>query len=106
MNKYFGTDGIRATFENSFLDEDFAFSLGKDLALFMRKNEIQERQVLIGRDTRPSGNLLLHAFQQGLKTCGCTGLCAGILPTPALAFGTIEEKVAMGVMITASHNPV
>ena len=106
MNKYFGTDGIRATFENSFLDEDFAFSLGKALALFMQKNETPGKQVLIGRDTRPSGNLLLHAFQQGLKSCGCTGLCAGILPTPALAFGTIEEKVAMGVMITASHNPV
>ena len=45
MNKYFGTDGIRATFENSFLDEDFAFSLGKALALFIQKNENLKHQI-------------------------------------------------------------
>ncbi|MDG1325361.1 MAG: phosphoglucosamine mutase [Opitutales bacterium] len=106
MKKYFGTDGIRATFNNSFLNEDFAFSLGRALALFIQKNKIHGKQVLIGRDTRPSGNLLLHAFHQGLKSCGYKGFSAGILPTPALAFGTMEKKMAMGVMITASHNPV
>ena len=76
MKKYFGTDGIRATFNNSFLNEDFAFSLGRALALFIQKNKIHGKQVLIGRDTRPSGNLLLHAFHQGLKSCGYKGFSA------------------------------
>jgi len=46
MNKYFGTDGIRATFENSFLDEDFAFSLGKALALFIQKMKSKKGKFL------------------------------------------------------------
>ncbi len=104
--KYFGTDGIRATFRNSFLDEGFAFSLGQALASFMIKNHAKKKRVLIGRDTRPSGEILLNALHEGLKTKGFIGLSAGIVPTPALAFGTMDKKMAMGIMITASHNPV
>lgn len=104
--KYFGTDGIRATFKNSFLNEDFAFSLAQALASFMLKNKIKGKEVLIGRDTRPSGKLLQNAFCQGLHERGFIGISAGMIPTPTLAFATMENKMAMGVMITASHNPV
>ena len=90
--KYFGTDGIRATFGSSFLNEDFAFSLGQALASFMVKNQVKNRQVLIARDTRPSGEILLEALNGGLVSKGFTGISAGIAPTPALAFGTIEKK--------------
>ena len=103
--KYFGTDGIRSTFGKSFLNEKFSFALGEALARFMKEKKIYGKKVLIGRDTRPSGKMLLNSFCQGLKTHGFSGISAGILPTPALAFGVILEKMAMGVMITASHNP-
>jgi len=103
--KYFGTDGIRATFNETFLNEDFAIALGVALASFMEENAIIGKQVLIGRDTRPSGEKLLAAFCEGLAYKGYIGVSAGILPTPALAFGVLEKEMAMGVMITASHNP-
>ena len=64
--KYFGTDGIRATFNETFLNEDFAIALGVALGSFMEENAIIGKQVLIGRDTRPSGEKLLAAFCQGL----------------------------------------
>jgi phosphoglucosamine mutase len=103
--KYFGTDGIRATFGSTFLTEDFAFSLGKALASFMVKNQVKNKLVLIARDTRPSGEILVEALNGGLASKGFTGVSAGVVPTPALAFGTIYKKMAMGIMITASHNP-
>lgn len=103
--KYFGTDGIRSTFGKSFLNEKFSFALGEALARFMKEKKIYGKKVLIGRDTRPSGKMLLNSFCEGLKTHGFSGISAGILPTPALAFGVMEKKMAMGVMITASHNP-
>jgi phosphoglucosamine mutase len=103
--KYFGTDGIRDTFNKTFLNEDFAIALGVALGSFMEEHAIIGKQVLIGRDTRPSGEKLLSAFCEGLACKGYVGVSAGILPTPALAFGVLEKKMAMGVMITASHNP-
>lgn len=102
--KYFGTDGIRSTFNRTFLNEDFAIALGAALGSFIKEKAINGKQVLIGRDTRPSGEKLLSAFCQGLACEGYVGVSAGILPTPALAFGVLEKKMAMGVMITASHN--
>ncbi len=103
--KYFGTDGIRSTFEKTFLNENFSFALGEALGKFMKEKNIQGNKVLIGRDTRPSGKILLSSFNQGLKENGFYGISAGVLPTPALAFGVMEKKMSMGVMITASHNP-
>ena len=103
--KYFGTDGIRSTFGKSFLNEDFSFALGQALGQFMLENKSHGKKVLIGRDTRPSGKVLLESFNQGLREKGFYGISAGILPTPALAFGVVDKKMSMGVMITASHNP-
>jgi phosphoglucosamine mutase len=104
--KYFGTDGIRSTFNKSFPNENFAYSLAEALTSFILKKQIQGRQIVIGHDTRPSGKLLLNAFLQGLHANGFTGLSAGVIPTPALAYATMKKKMSMGVMITASHNPV
>ena len=94
--KYFGTDGIRATVGESFLNEEFAFALGYALGKFIEMNSQIGSDVLIGRDTRPSGESLLKAFQQGLARCGIKGVSVGIVPTPALAFGVIEKKMIMG----------
>jgi phosphoglucosamine mutase len=103
--KYFGTDGIRGPYEGPFLNEHFAHSLGKALGTHLEAAGESGQKVLLGRDTRPSGESLLNAFSQGLLDLGCHPLDAGILPTPALSSGVINGNLGMGVMVTASHNP-
>jgi phosphoglucosamine mutase len=103
--KYFGTDGIRGPYGGSFLNENFAYSLGKALGAHLQANGKSERKILLGRDTRPSGESLLNAFSQGLRAQDFHPLDAGILPTPALSSGVIHGNLCMGAMVTASHNP-
>jgi phosphoglucosamine mutase len=103
--KYFGTDGIRGPYGGSFLNENFAHSLGKALGAHLQATGKNGQKVLLGRDTRPSGESLLNAFSQGLGELGCHLLDAGILPTPALSSGVIHGNFCMGAMVTASHNP-
>ena len=103
--KYFGTDGIRARVNNSFLKQNFALSLGEAVGMFVKKNNPTNSTILIGRDTRSSGDMLLQAFAQGLSNLNCQAISIGIVPTPALAQSVISNKSALGVMITASHNP-
>ena len=103
--KYFGTDGIRGPYGGSFLNEHFAHSLGKALGTHLQATGESGQKVLLGRDTRPSGESLLNAFSQGLGELGCHPLDAGILPTPALSSGVIHGTLGMGAMVTASHNP-
>ncbi len=103
--KYFGTDGIRATFNNSFLNQNFAISLGEALAEFIKFKNLEGKKVLIGKDTRPSSNILLRSFSTGLRNKGYIPSSTETVPTPALALGTLENDFVMGVMITASHNP-
>ena len=102
--KYFGTDGIRARVNNSFLNQNFALNLGEAVGAFVKKNNPSNTNILIGRDTRSSGEMLLQAFVQGLNNSGCKGTSIGIVPTPALSHSVISKKSGLGVMITASHN--
>ena len=103
--KYFGTDGIRGPYQGSFLNENFAHSLGKALGFHLQSHGKSGQKVLLGRDTRPSGESLLNAFSHGLRTQGFNPLDAGILPTPALSSCVIHNGLCMGAMVTASHNP-
>ena len=103
--KYFGTDGIRGPYRGSFLNENFAHSLGKALGAHLQVVGRSGQKVLLGRDTRPSGKSLLNAFSQGLQAQGFNPLDAGILPTPALSSSVIHDGLGMGAMVTASHNP-
>ena len=103
--KYFGTDGIRDRVNNTFLNQNFALSLGEAVGMFVKKNNPTNSTILIGRDTRSSGEMLLQAFAQGLNNLDCQAISIGIVPTPVLAHGVIINKCALGLMITASHNP-
>ncbi len=103
--KYFGTDGIRGLYGGPLINESFARSLGSGLGSHLIASGKSEQSVLLGRDTRPSGESLQNAFGQGLQDRGFTPLDAGIIPTPALSSAVMNEKLCMGVMITASHNP-
>jgi len=97
MGKYFGTDGIRGKAYEQ-LTFELAFSLGKSLSV------LNQSSLVIARDTRESGEMLVDAIIQGAKISGIDVLDLGIQPTPKLAFISKELK-SIGVMVTASHNP-
>ncbi|MGD9909663.1 MAG: phosphoglucosamine mutase [Candidatus Izemoplasmatales bacterium] len=97
MAKYFGTDGIRGKAYEQ-LTYELAFSLGKSLAVL--KND----RLVIARDTRESGEMLVEAIKQGAKISGIDVLDIGVQPTPKLSYISQLTK-SLGVMVTASHNP-
>ncbi len=104
MGKLFGTDGIRG-FANSFpMTADIALRTGRALAHYF--NEKGGGKVIIGKDTRLSGDVFEHALASGLASMGVDVLLAGVIPTPGVAYlcRTMENIVA-GVVISASHNP-
>ena len=98
MARLFGTDGIRGK-ANSDLTCEIAFRLGQAAVQFKGKN------VLVGKDTRISGDMLECALVAGINSFGGTAHIAGIIPTPAVAFLVRKHRMDAGVMISASHNP-
>ena len=103
--KFFGTDGIRGAVDGEIINHNFAHSFGIALGKFLRFNAKTNGTVLLGRDPRPSGKGLQDACGSGLQKEGFEVLDAGMVPTPALAFGVIDSNALLGVMVTASHNP-
>lgn len=100
MAKLFGTDGIRGV-ANRDLTPDLLLAVGRAAGGLCDRG-----QVVVGRDTRVSGGMLESALVAGLCSAGCEVRTAGIIPTPAVAFLTIEQKAQLGGVISASHNPV
>jgi phosphoglucosamine mutase len=92
--RLFGTSGIRRVVDSSLLQ--LAFEVGLAVGSIYRP-------IVVGRDTRTSGNALKHAVMAGLLASGSRCFDAGVLPTPTLAWAT--RHFAAGVMLTASHNP-
>ena len=99
--QYFGTDGVRGPYGGPLINEDFAARLGFAVAIWLPK----KGRVLIGRDTRYSGAALEVAVMSGLRAAGCEPVSLGVVPTPAVARAVRAEGAALGVVITASHNP-
>ena len=104
MRKLFGTDGVRGV-ANSELTPELAFKLGKYGAHVLIKGK-EKARIVIGRDTRISGDLLEHALVSGILAAGCDALCVGVVPTPAVSFLTRHLNADAGIVISASHNPV
>ena len=104
MGSMFGTDGVRGV-ANRDLTPDLAFKLGRAAAYVLARDNANTRMV-IGRDTRISGDMLEAALVAGICSAGVDVLKVGIMPTPAIAYLTRELKAAAGVVISASHNPV
>ena len=100
MQSIFGTDGIRGRF-NEDITYSLAFKIGYALGLTVKNNN----PILIGRDTRISGDILLKAITTGIKASGKLFINLGICPTPAIPFLVKKEKMSSGIMISASHNP-
>ena len=105
--KYFGTDGIRGEFGGSLINPAFFSRIGYALGLYLKESgSSRSSKVVIGRDTRASGEVLEQAICEGLFNFNIELLSTGELPTPALAFAVIESRASLGIVITASHNMV
>ncbi len=103
MSKLFGTDGIRGLANQYPMNAELAFNLGCAVGYYNRKK--QNQNILIGRDTRISGDMLESALTAGLCSAGSNVLNAGIITTPAVGYLTKYFQANMGVVISASHNP-
>jgi len=104
MGKYFGTDGVRGV-ANVELTASMAYDIGAALAYSMQKSLGRAPKVCIGKDTRISGDMLESALAAGVTACGGDVYLLGVMPTPAVAWLSREEKMDAGVVISASHNP-
>lgn len=104
MGRLFGTDGVRGVF-GSDLTTDLARSLGRAAVAVLARDRHHAPAFVIGRDTRASGPVLEDALVEGIVSAGGDAIRAGVVPTPAVAFLTIELGVDSGVVISASHNP-
>ncbi|EGQ3323682.1 phosphoglucosamine mutase [Staphylococcus pseudintermedius] len=106
MGKYFGTDGVRGV-ANKELTPELAFKLGRYGGYVLAHNEDKKHpRVLVGKDTRVSGDMLEHALIAGLVSIGAEVMRLGVISTPGVAYLTREMGAELGVMISASHNPV
>lgn len=105
MGKLFGTDGIRGVV-NAGLDAELAYDVGMAAAyvLAQEKGEGQPR-FAIGKDTRISSDLLEGALIAGLCSAGADVLHLGVIPTPGVAWVTVDSGCDAGIVISASHNP-
>lgn len=107
MGRYFGTDGIRGSFGTDPMTELFAFRLALALGNFINQQteDSLNSKIIIGRDTRFSGQLLESAMQKAFDSVGISVNFLGIVPTPAVALGVLHFNASLGIALTASHNP-
>ncbi|AXA34519.1 phosphoglucosamine mutase [Francisella adeliensis] len=103
MAKYFGTDGIRGEVGNSTITAEFVQKLGNAVGSVLNDKK-KKKLVIIGQDTRSSGNMLKYALVSGLNGAGIDVLDLGVVPTPVVAFITVKHQASAGFVITASHN--
>ncbi|MBR5467943.1 MAG: phosphoglucosamine mutase [Firmicutes bacterium] len=105
MGKLFGTDGVRGI-ANTELTCELAYNLGRAGAFVLTKETAHAPKILVGMDTRISGDMLESALVAGMCSVGAHAVLAGIVPTPAIAYLVRKYGFDAGVMISASHNPV
>jgi phosphoglucosamine mutase len=101
--KLFGTDGVRGIANSEPMTVGSALRLAQAAVRVMVKEEIRPT-VVVGRDTRASGEMLESAIAAGLASNGIQVLLAGIVPTPAVAYLTTKYCASFGIVISASHN--
>lgn len=105
MAKLFGTDGVRGI-ANEELTPLLAMQLGQAGAYVLTKEKEHKPTIMVGCDTRISGDMLANALMAGICSVGANAIYVGVVPTPAVAYLTKKYKVDAGVVISASHNSV
>ncbi len=102
--KLFGTDGVRGIANTEPITAESALRLAQAAGRVLSKEE-PSPTVVVGRDTRASGEMLESAIAAGLASHGIHVFLAGIVPTPAVAYLTARHNASFGIVISASHNP-
>ena len=105
MARLFGTDGVRGV-ANEELTPLLAMQLGQAGAYVLTKEKEHKPTIMVGCDTRISGDMLANALMAGICSVGANAVYVGVVPTPAVAYLTRKYKVDAGVVISASHNSV
>lgn len=105
--RLFGTDGVRGLANGELLTPELAVALSASAARVLAAVDRTHRPVaVVGRDPRASGEMLEAAVVAGLASAGADAVRVGVLPTPAVAFLVADLGADLGVMISASHNPM
>lgn len=104
MGRLFGTDGVRGV-ANTELTGELAFKLGRAGAYVLASETRHMPRILVGKDTRRSGDMLEKALVAGICSAGAQAVLAGFIPTPAIAYLVRKHNFDAGVVISASHNP-
>ncbi len=104
MGRIFGTDGVRGI-ANEKLDVELALAISRAAGMIIKAEGVARPKILVGRDTRLSGEMLQCAVAAGLSSVGCDVELLGVVPTPTVAYLVKRLGANGGVMITASHNP-
>lgn len=105
MGKLFGTDGVRGV-ANEMLTAELAFKIGQAGAYVLTKHKCGKAKIIVGKDSRISGDMLEAALSAGICSVGGEVVSLGVIPTPAVAYLTGKYNADAGVMISASHNPM
>lgn len=105
MARMFGTDGVRGV-ANEELTPLLAMQLGQAGAYVLTRENKHKPTIMVGCDTRISGDMLANALMAGICSVGANAVYVGVIPTPAIAYLTKKYKVEAGVVISASHNPM
>jgi len=104
MGRLFGTDGIRGVANEYPMTSEMAVNVGRAVAFLFKRNE-KKAKIIIGKDTRISGDMLEYALASGICSMGADAFLTGILPTPGVAFIASSIGAKAGIVISASHNP-
>ena len=102
--KLFGTDGIRGKANQYPITPEVMIKVGRAIVRSLPDGKDKKR-IIIGKDTRISGDMIESAIAAGICSAGGDAFLAGIIPTPAISFFTASENFDAGVVISASHNP-
>ena len=105
MARLFGTDGVRGV-ANKELTPLLAMQLGAAGAYVLTKSTSHKPVIIVGCDTRISGDMLANALMAGICSVGADAIYVGVVPTPAVAYLTRTSDADAGVVISASHNPM
>ncbi|MDR0416139.1 MAG: phosphoglucosamine mutase, partial [Propionibacteriaceae bacterium] len=106
MGRLFGTDGVRGLANGDKLTAELALGLSSAAARVLGADRPGRLQALGGRDTRASGEFLEAAVTAGLASAGMDVVQVGVVPTPGMAWLVADRGAALGVMLSASHNPM
>ena len=105
MGRLFGTDGVRGIANSKELDAKMAYDLGRAGSYVLSKENNHKSVILVGKDTRASGDMLEAALIAGICSTGAKAVRLGVIPTPAVAYLARKMNADAGVVISASHNP-